>query len=576
MTAIYDLNSYQLYQLHNITPALDAGWQRTLYQIFPILDRDNQLNLLKRFLEPRDIFYDATNKRLVYQPTEQFETFITQQNQLHPKIKQVVALMQKVLSKPFFSQAALDIADTVEHLLSMLENVEVDDDLVQQRIKLKLRDLFLTAWIAQLRQQETLEVQPGIRQLTSEAVKHYISAVYAKQQLQGWDFRTLDEADLPFLPSQELSKLLQTEIEVRKFSIAESEAYWFLIGPTAQADQNPFSLRRFLHEDQALDGKIVYLTHVAIEKKQIADFAYQQAILKQISRIYTLERKINEELKTYVEQIRRFQQQHIAPLLKKPLSSDGSDVETVIRQRMTDYEKQFSVLSLGKLPRILMTMATSRDEQDFLFYQFDKLLKEMVNDLEDFMLQPVVSGSNEVHGMMLRLACMSHILRKNKTTLIQCATSREETQALLDPLEKLKQLLDHHAAHQQQITALKEAVSAHEQRKSTGSLWSKLSLGRKPAYTLEELEIMAAKLNEETFISIVRLAKDYRHIMVYPEFEFQKILDQAYRHYAFPSGRLGIGELPRLVRLPEARQTFQADHIRQTVERDIFETSQGW
>lgn len=76
---------------------------------------------------------------------------------------------------------------------------------------------------------------------------------------------------------------------------------------------------------------------------------------------------------------------------------------------------------------------------------------------------------------------------------------------------------------------------------------------------------MKKTLEKDFFMSIVRLAKSQSAGIVYLEFECNEIVDDNHRHYAVADVEIGLGSLPRIVRLPEDRNKFSIESVKQAM-----------
>lgn len=52
---IYDLSSYQLYQLKSVDPNLSYNWNEHLSEIFHVLDDESQQSVIEKIFRPRGI-----------------------------------------------------------------------------------------------------------------------------------------------------------------------------------------------------------------------------------------------------------------------------------------------------------------------------------------------------------------------------------------------------------------------------------------------------------------------------------------------------------------------------------------
>ncbi len=214
--------------------------------------------------------------------------------------------MQKIINPEIESYNALELADTVESILSHLDSLDINDLISDQKNRQKLRTAFLyelANWIDTV----SLNIDSGLRQLNEKVVKSYLKEVFIKQQVQGRDFRSWDSSDLSFQDLTHLPSFIQKEGKDRKFFIVEGQDYWFLIGSANQPDKNPYSFRRFLYEDSSGDShnKYVYLTHITLKKDSLDNPQYLNHSTYCMTRLYTLDRGVSETLIKFIYEIQQ-------------------------------------------------------------------------------------------------------------------------------------------------------------------------------------------------------------------------------------------------------------------------------
>lgn len=570
---IHDLSEYQLYKLKSIDPALSSNWYEAIHQILPKLNKEGQISIYKSILKPRGI-----NENLVYNRPD---TLKLTMKKIHTQNKDLISIashMSKIIDSELNHCNAIKLADEIEALLDYLDNLDIHDLLSDQKNRKKIRTAFLydlAEWIDTV----DLIIDAGLRELDTDIVKSYLKEVFIKQRIQGRDFRSWDSSDSGFQELTHLPSFIKQEGKQRKFFIVEGQEYWFLIGSANQPDSNPYSFRRFLHEDSSGNDikKYIYLTHIVLKKDDIHDLQYIAHASHCMTRLYTLDRGVSDTIIKFVHEIQRLYKSYLEPVLKKPLEQDGSDSEVIIKARMIKYEKQLTILILHKLPNIIQTALHDTNDQDYLFYHLDQLLKKMSENIQDFRLQPLSMYSVSSEIMAIKLITLRELIRKSRKLLCSQEESiNEHSDIMGTPLLIIKEKLDETETSIQELKLLKDNVDNYFQIKEDGSFWQKIRLGKMPDYTLEEITEMKLTLQEELFISIVRLAKTQNNSMVYPEFECDEIINENYRHYAVADGKLGISRLPRILRLPEDRSKFNIESVRETVDQDIFKSTQEW
>lgn len=579
--AIHDLSAYQLYRLQSLHPAFSSDWRQIIQDIVILLDKESQNSVYRRILLPRGIIFDEEHKRFIYQPPSYPQDFLNVQYTTNQKIKQIVQKMQQLLAMSVADggmQTKVNIkecADRIEGLLSVIDQMDLQGNANDIKILQEVRQEFLYRLLTWIDDVE-FDVIGGMRQLTKEQLIVYFKEVFVKQQIQGWDFRYLDSSDIESLQMTHFPKKLAQWSKERSLFIVESKDYWFLIGQSSNSKQNPFSFGRFLHEDG--DGQYVYITHVVVPRRQLNNIETARHIAYQVSRIYTLDRGIGEEVLNFVRQAKNYQEKQIKPLLKSPLVNDGSGAENIVNQRMADYEKQLSLFVLNKLPKVLDNAVFNHDDMDYLYYQLGNFIKECCYGINDFRLQPLAEYAICSQTMAIRLESYNILIQKNKHILSNTQLSIEEkAQKLTKTYADVVEMFEALDAQMSELKELKEQIKATLKQPPKKTLWQRLGLGHTaPQYSLEELDDMHHQLSENFFIDIIKLAKQQPNLMIYAEFESGQTYHNDYRHYVFLYGEKAVDRLPKVIRLPENRQLFDVDALSVDIFDDVFKQNQEW
>lgn len=576
MAHIFDLSHYDIYRLQSIDPIFSDDWHQTLCDIFPKLDKESQNSVFRQLLVPRGIMYDKTSKKFLAQRPISLSDTLALTSSSNDKVMMMANHMLNFLKAPTQGVSILELADKIEAMLDHFDSIELYDAKNEHHLAKKIRQAFLydlSHWIDNIE----ISLAPGLRNLSPDMIRAYFKSVFLKHQIQGWEFRSWDGQDMQELSSEHFPVFLQQEAVVRRYVVVETPKYWFLIGPTRLANQNPFSFRRFLFEDSDVSGQYIYLTHVVVEREGVNLPANKANILMQLSRMYTLERSVNEAVKIFMNSSKDLLTRYIYPLIRKPLATDGRQIEAIIEERMQNFEKQFSILILNKLPRIFDIALKEINDLEFFYYHLDLLIANVTNCLRDFCLQPLASFSLVAKRTTLRLVSMRMLTHRIRNYLNDMTIEAEQKQKLfMAPMQYLDKQLKEVEEEQSTIDILTEEVLYYQKQVETSGFLRRLITPKAPKYSLEELTQYRQQLNENFFMSIIRLAKDQKQLIVYPEFECNIIIDENFRHYAFIDGELGLTRLPKLLCLPEKRDSFDFQTVRQQINADVFRTNQEW
>lgn len=140
-------------------------------------------------------------------------------------------------------------------------------------------------------------------------------------------------------------------------------------------------------------------------------------------------------------------------------------------------------------------------------------------------------------------------------------------------MPSLRQSYEEHSESMNELEQLKGQIKSYEDKKDVGGflqkLWVKMGFG-KPKYTLEDLREYQKELNNDFFVDIIRLAKEHRKAVVHLEYESDYIPNEDFRHYIIANEEKGLARLPYVLSLPEDRELFSLENIKDDVYWQIF------
>ena len=562
---VYELSEYQIYQLKSIDPALSSNWKTVVTSILPQLDAPSRKSVYEKILSKRNISANFT-----YIVPDDLRSVLSKTAIRHRELKAIAIQMLKFIESKPDSYDATELADKVEAMIDYLNGIDIGDHFLDQKSRTSIKNAFLydlATWIDNV----NLIVQPGIRHLNADIVKTYFKEVFIKQKIQERDFRAWDSTDIDFQEQKNLPNIIKEEAKRKKFFVIESEDYWFLIGIADKPRQNPYSIKRFLYEDGGSNDLFVYLTHVVIRKELAGEERYLKHINYCMSRLYTLDAGVSETIIKFIVEAQHLCKTQITPLLKRELKKDGEDTEYHINKRMNDYEQQITTSILVKLPNIIKNAATDSDDRHYLFYYLSKIFNKIIDSLQNFQLQPIATYSPNVEIMIARLISFRYFL---DTVYDLFDNKNFEIKTLTDASKEIitivKESFDSTEQNLIQLNQLEKKLKLYIETKETGNIWQRIKVGIKPKYTLEDIDNSKDEAKNEFFLSIVRLAKKYSDNIVYVEFDCNEVLNEYYRHYAIADEKMAIARLPKIIRLPEDKKTFDIQKIHEAIHHNVF------
>lgn len=556
--------------LKDIHPALNHDWAEKIPKLLDQLDEDSRRRAYKNILEPKHINLTSTGKFVFLgQLTLNDTRKILVTRQLGVAAEKLERLVKEMRN----TRNILLIADSLEAGLNLINEINTDDNLAQQKEKLRVIESFLYDFAIELRQHD-FDLPPSRRKLTVDMIKTYIIEVFIKQKILNYWFNTLPLRELKKSNLRFVNTELFDAAKVRRLSIVKTEHYLFLIGEVAKFEQDPYSVRRFLLEDSAMNGTFVYFNILALERAKLADPIYQQKVREDISRVMTIQRQLHSDIVELIENFEKCQVEYLLPLLTKPLEADGTNLQTVIEHRLRDYERNLCLLVLGKIARALKQIAQSPDDFEYLFFGLKSFLIEILGDIRDFYYQSSARWSTKSQEMEFKLVSYLRLLEKRKSSVFN--SEREDILAKDDDLDYKKPMVELEKIVDKTIpilisikTSLKEAQrQAEEERGKWQEFWDDLLKRKRPEpKNIQQQLDLAAK---ESYVSIVRIPKRYKKTSIYLEFEGLIGIDEKVRHYAFPKGDEGVSLLPILIRLPEDTRDFDINTVKDALKPTIF------
>ena len=392
-----------------------------------------------------------------------------------------------------------------------------------------------------------------------------------KQKIQERDFRAWDSTDIDFQDQTNLPSIIKEAAKDKKFFVIESEKYWCLIGIADKPRQNPYSVKRFLHEETGSNEMFVYLTHIIIRKNLLAEQRYIEHVNYCMSRLYTLDAGVSDTIIKFIAETQHLCKTRLQPLLKREIKKDGEDTEYHINKRMNEYEQQITVSVLNKLNNIIKNVIDDSNDRDYLFYYLNKIFDKLIDSVQNFQLRPVATYSFSVETMIARLISFKQFLDMIYKSLEDDHFDiKELADVSKEIIATIKEELDEVENNLEQVKRLEERLKTYYQIRENGNFWQKLIVGRLPKYSLEDMKNSKDKVKNEFFLSIVRLAKIQSENIVYLEFDCNEILNEHYRHYAIADDKLMVARLPKILRLPEDKKTFDVERVNEAIHHNVF------
>lgn len=569
----YDLRS----KLLQIDPSLDLHWQTNLTEIFTQIPENIQQSIQDHFLTPKNIFW---NKKTLEFSFDGFKTMVDLSSTLSSAKMRTLA--QKIAStfetlKSY--QDVIKIADYLETIQSQIDRIDTEDDQNFIRDKQLLRKTFLYD-AANIIKTITLVVPPNCRHLTVEEIRTFILEIYIKHQILGYWFKTIAPRQLTEFTETIFQNFIIQEQKIRDFEVIETSQSFYIIATIHDFRQNPYSVRRFLMEEEFGIDRSIYLNGVVLDKKKLEQEAYIQQFKWQVSRIITIQRQVAKQVLDLIEDLNNVTYDVLRPLLNKPLDASGYSVEQVIQDRLLDVENIITIDILQPLSQALRTAIQHSDEFDYSFISMHRLFSEILSLYKEFSFEPIIAFNTQAQTFEYKLISYLKLMEKRRTEIFIpldnesfAKSHRQSIEAIKSVKDVIADALDRHKSINLAYSQKKREL---ENQKNKGFFKKLFDKSERLSDELEELRISGVNNRRNAYIDIVKIPKQHDQTSVYLEFESLISINQTERHYAFSNGDNGVSALPILVQLPEDKEKFNLQQVSNILNFDLSKARQKW
>lgn len=565
--------------IQDLLPVLDVDWNRKLARIFNKLNEVERKHIYTNLLQPKGIFIDRRKRCFGFVATMSVAEFGNRVKTL--ALKPVV---RKALEAERMLKDAEDLAvfaDLVESSLSLIDGFDCHDNLAVQKEKSQLRSAFLNdlVYIARAARFKPPDSQRG---LTVDLVVAFFLHVYLRHQIMGYRFRTIPLFNLRKHKKKFVREIVVAQAKLRQCEVIQADRLLFMIAPTDDISQNPFSIRRFLNEEKIPLRDLVYFNGVVVPLDDIDDRQTQEAVYWKISRMVTLDKQVSPGISDAIEDMEQAYNEVLVPMLREPVAADGTDIEATIERKLIKYERAVTSLILEKLALAVKELAKTRDDVEYLFKNARMIIVRLAGDVRDFNTLSSTAWSEKAEELDLRIISYVRLFDKRKEHFLDAVDPQQqgedpenldEEDPLLNtdlPVKEFKRVV---AEFKPQLKDLNAELAAALVERERQSKWyyrilAKIRyLGRNPV-TPEMIEAKISATKFKCLIDLIKICKRFPRITVYLEFEDLVDVDETKRHYALPMGDAGLTRLPLLVKLYEDRDAFDINAVHNLLSID--------
>lgn len=563
--------SYQIRsKITQIDPNLDMLWQEKLIEIFKPLSEETQQLICEQLLLPKKIFWNAKDQS--FTAKSHVTVGHLAQSLTTNQMSTLASKIAHSLNELKTYTDVIKIANYLESIQNQISQVETQDSQQLLREKRNLLTSFLYD-AANIIKILNLEVPENCRHLTQDEIRTYILEVYIKQQLLGYWFKTVLPRQLKQEEHPVYHKFIVPEQKIREFEMVDTTRYLFIIAPTRDFQQNPYSIRRFLLEETVAQNSHIYLNGAVLDKEQLSNQQYLEEFVWQISRIVTIQRQISAPILELMDKFHDYSFDVLMPLLTKPLDASGYSVEQMIHDRIGTLEKELVTEVLQPFQDALLNLVRHPDEFEYTFLSMHRFFSDLVIVYNDFSSETIVSFNTQAQIVGYKLLSYLKLLEKRRASIfltldaeaLRISQTKSE-QPIQDVKRVLTEALGRNKALNSKLTQKKRDLAAQKPR---SFLLKFLDKSDKIKAEINDLDLELNNNRRLAYLDLVKVPKVHEQLTVYLEFETFVSIEMDKRHYAFTNGENGVSLLPIIIELPEEKETVNLQQISATLNADL-------
>lgn len=556
-------------RLLQLEPSLDLAWERELKHLFVHIPLELKNSIDHQILRAKHIKWDSDQDTFRYQgmhSVEQLYYKLTDE-----RIKYFAKTLQLSLKSLVDLTDALHIADYLESALEQIDKIDVAENFQMQREKLELRRTFLLN-AAEIIRTLHIKDQQGMRHLTSLQIKCFILEVFIKQQLLGYWFKPLLKKQADEMKHPIFRYFLIKEQKIRHFDIVRTSQYLYIVAPVMDAQQNPYSIRRFIIEEQGALPDQVYLNVLVLELKEDVDNDALDALKQQMQRMVTLQSQIHLDVMDIVHDLEQVCDVQLIPLLVEPIQVVDKNADVVAQRHLKNFESVLTQAYLMPIREALKNHLSHIEEFDYLYLHVHKTFSELLACYREFKSQPAFMFNDYIQNFEYKLLGFLKLLEKRKSETF-IPMNKHEWEVMNhrseQPIKEIQAAISDHLQTYRDVKMQlnkQRRLLQQEQKKSVfKKLWSKDT-------AQQDHDVMATKLHKmkrDIFLTIIQVPRTYANCSVFIEFESLQNLYHVERHYVFPCGDNGLTRLPMLIHLPESYEEFEVEDFNASMSLDL-------
>lgn len=530
-------------QLAQLVPTIDLHWQDVLAQIWPQLNMDQMELVQQQILIPKGIVWNSANHRFEHEPPLNFAKLIKVLNDEQMR-ENALYLAEQLEQLRTFSDC-YQIAQLLEHSLSFIRDIDVEEDFELQHEKISLHHHFILN-AAQIIHAINIEVPQDVRQLTKRQVKSFIVEIFLKQQLLGHAFQANVCHDAAVLKHPIFKYYLKREQKTAHFLLLQSAEFVFVLAPNF-VESSAFGISYFLSSIKSEFHDQSMFNGLVIDLKTTLENDYIEQIKAQVLQLSRMQGFISLEIQSVVEQLQQVVDTQLIPLLYTVEHTEH------VPQVLNQFEQIFQTQILEPLQHSVKYQLTESAQFDFVYFKMLGLCQNLIAEFNVLQLQIFAIEHIELNHLKQKLQAWVLLLKKRRYEIFKPHNEDEweKFHALsLAPRLELANLLRQILSGYQQLNAentLNDLVAP-----TTSHVGFSKRMTKSGEYESDALALTKAKqqLKRNAFMQVLNVFKQHATHNVTLDFELmdEKIkAEPDYRRFALAQGDNGLTELPQLV-----------------------------
>lgn len=560
-------------KLLQLEPSLDTDWHLTLIEVLQEADPQLCEDIDHQILKPKEIHWNRLANTFEYKANTSLA--ILRHRLTHPKMGEFAKTLSESLEDLKQLSDSLKIADYLENAIEQINHIQVEEDFVLQREKILIHRTFLLN-AAKIIKKIKIDEPEGLRNLTESEIKCFIIEVYIKQQLLDYWYKPLLKKDSKLNKLAIFKYLVLREQKVRHFHIVKTSSLIYLVAPVLHIENNPFSIRRFLIEEQGALPDQIFLNVIVLDLSKVDEIQYIESLKSLIKRMVTIQSQIHLDVIDVVNQLEEIYEDKLIPLLIEPVHFVAKNADVVAKMHLNKFE---TVLT-GEFFALMHVAAKKHlshiEEFDYLYLNAHRLLSELLAYYREFKAQPSLVFNQFVQMFEYKLFAYVRLLEKRKQECFVPLSDNDWNfmhERSMQPIRALQSTISQNLVDYRELRMFINKVKREQTTKST-SLIKRMMKSDQTENDLLGAQKSAIELKRKIFMNIVEIPRLYPSASVFIEFEsMHNFIDQQ-RHYAFPCGDNGLTRLPVLLGIPDTYTEFDVEEFNALIQYDLnFSTS---